>query len=162
MKTIRVIAALLLIISLSACSLAILDPSPRTFSKAGLEITLDDSFTEKEHNSYTALYDSASAGVVILKEEFSLFPNVDTDNMSVSEYATLVIQTNNRDAEVKEKDSLVYFVFEAQANGKNFTYFCPVFKASDAFWLVQFFCTTENYASMESQFFSWAKTIKLS
>lgn len=163
MKKISVISVLLLIaIALSSCSLITFESSPKTFSKAGLEITLNESFTEKEHNSYTALYDSASAGVITLKEEFSLFPNVDTASMTLAEYAALVIQANNRDSTVQEKDGLTYFVFEAQANGKNFTYFCPVFKSSDAFWLVQFFCTTDSYEKNEAQFFEWAKTVKLS
>ena len=77
----------------------------KTFTKAGLSITLTAGFTEKEMMSKTAYYESKSAIVTVLKEEFSLFEsvNISTD-ISLREYAQLVITQNMLEAEPEERE----------------------------------------------------------
>ncbi|MCI8589846.1 MAG: hypothetical protein HFE77_03950 [Clostridiales bacterium] len=155
-----VAAAMLLLCSfmLCACGAA----KDKEFSKAGFTITLTDGFTEQDIVSQTAAYVSTKVSVTALKEELSILEDNDIDaDLSLSDYADLVIAANNLDSKTEEKDGLLCFTYNKSVSGKNFTYFATVFKGSDAFWLVQFACEDSQYDALKEDILKYAKSVKV-
>jgi len=134
---------------------------PKEFTKAGMTISLTSDFNEKEIASQTAYYESQKYIVMVLKEEFTIFESVGiSTDISVKEYAELVIGNNMMATAIEEKDNLTFFKFEKTINGKQFSYFATVHKSSDAFWLIQFACESKNAEDSQDLFIEWGQTIK--
>ena len=156
-KLVAFIASAMAVIScvavIAGCS------SPKTFEKAGMQITLTSSFTEKEIVSQTAYYESTSAIVTVLKEEFTLLP--DFENYTVSQYTDMVLTTNNLTAEksTREGKDYMYFTYEKSVSGKDFYYLATTHKGEDAFWLIQFACSVSQKDSKTDTFLGWADTV---
>ena len=145
---------------LSGCSFLggnYLNAKDKTFSKAGMSIVLTDKFSEKEMVSYTATYDSQRVAVLTLKEEFDLAEGA--SDLTLDEYAQFVLDNNNLEADIKTKGGLVTFEYDKQVSGKHIQYFAAVYKASDAFWLVQFGCEADQYEELSDLILKWAKSV---
>lgn len=144
----------------SGCGLPFRKTTDKTFTKAGLSITLTSDFSEQDLASQTAYYVSKQVIVTTLKEEFSLFENINMPaEMSLTEYAQLVIENNKIESEITQEDGLTSFLYKKEMNGKNITYYATVFRSTDAFWLVQFACDTEQFEEYKPQFIQYAKTV---
>lgn len=162
-RLIALTGALVMLVSLLAsCGNA--GAAAQEFSKAGMSITLTKAFTEKEMASLTAYYESQKVIVTCLKEEFTQFEalGVSSDDISLDDYAELVIANNQMDMDAVKEDDLTYFKYDKTVSGKDFSYMACVFKSTDAFWLIQFACETKNFDSMQDQMKNWAKTVKFS
>jgi len=134
----------------------------KEFTKAGMTISLTSDFYEKEIASQTAYYESEKYIVTVLKEEFTIFDSIGiSTDISVKEYAKLVIDNNMIPSAIEEKDSLTFFKYEKTINGKQFSYFATVHKSLDAFWLIQFVCESKNAEDSQDLFIEWGQTIKL-
>lgn len=152
----------LTILILAGCAAENAAPAPVSFTKAGLTITLTDDFTEKEHVSYTAVYESADIAVFALKEEFGLFDaSVLNADSSVEVYADLVWKANgfSEPLTLNNTDGMHWFRYDRSVNGGDYTYCVYVFKGSDGFWLVQFTVFAEEFTALESTIHGYAKTI---
>lgn len=161
MKKAAVALVLILALVLSGCALLYKKATPKTFSKAGMSITLTSDFVEKEHVSFTVVYSSTESAVLVIKEEFSLAQDFEGfDDLTLSEYCQLVIDNNKINAEVKTDNDLTYYENEYTANGKEYKYFCPVLKSDDAFWFFQFYCEKGIYDKHADSFIEWTKSIK--
>ena len=149
--------ALLLVFTLYGCQ-----SKEKTFSKEGMSIVLDESFQEQPLETQTAYYESKDKIVTILKEEFSVFTpyGMDAEDVSLQDYAQMVVDNNGLTAKVEEKDGLVQFVYEKSVDGSDITYLATVHKGIDAFWLVQFACESKNYSKFYSIFVGYAKSFK--
>ena len=155
-----VAALLLLTVVLTALS-SCFEASAKDFSKAGMTITLNENFYEKEYVSYTAVYESADIAVYALKEEKSLFEQYGYKNLSLTEYGNMVLEANKLTANtISRADGLSFFTYEKQANGKDFYYKAYIFEVSDAFWLVQFACMADKKDTYDSVITEYAKSIK--
>ena len=145
----------------TSCSLLLSGNSSKEkiFSKAGASITLNESFVEKEYASMTAYYESRLTIVSLLKEEFSSLGIADeAQQISLKEYAELLISGNKLEAEIHEGD-LTSFEYSKSVNGKDFSYFATVFKASDAYWFIQFGCESKNFEAEKPTFEKYAKSV---
>ena len=81
-------------------------------------------------------------------------------NSTVEDYAKAVLANNQVDYEIQTKDDLTYFTYENEANGKTFFYLSSLYKADDAFWLINFACDKNNRDKYETLFLKWASTVK--
>lgn len=136
--------------------------TPRTFSKAGISITLTDSFSEKDSSNLIASYVSKKYSVSIMKEAFKSLKNyLDYTKMTIKDYAELVVIKSNVTSVVESDMKIPYFVYTKHVNGKDFSYYVRVFKASDAFWVVTFGAETKNFDAAEEKFTKWADTVKI-
>ena len=153
-KALSFLLITVLLFALVGCNKA----KEKDFEKSGMKITLITDFAEKEHISYTAIYESTTSAVYALKEDFS---NVILSNLnSLDEYAELVILANMlEDCEIEHKDDLTYFQYEKTVNGKDFSYLAFVYEGSDAYWLIQFACEQKNASKFEADFFKYAKSV---
>lgn len=164
----RLLTAALALILLSSCLLcgcSLFEASPKTFSKAGMSITLTDRFSEKEYVSFTSVYDSQYVAVFVLKEEFSLLEDAGLSvgrNSTAEAYANLIIQLNNLNVAPEEKDGFLTYTYQKDVNGDNYTYYAFVFKSEDAFWTFQFTTKTDQFEDQESNILTYAKSISFS
>ena len=122
-----------------------------------MSIVLTENFIEKDHASHTSGYYSESISVITLKEEFSLQEGF--EDLTLPEYAQLAIDANGISSQVNTVEGLVTFEYNKQINGKDNTYHAYVFKASDAFWLIQFVCESKNYEENSAFIEKWAKSV---
>lgn len=153
MKKRNLIALLLCAVMLLACGCS---AKPKTFTASGMSIELTEDFTEKEMVGFTAVYQSKDVFVFALKEEFEILG----DSMDLDEYADLVLQANGMDADVKHDNGHTYFTFEKTVTGKDMTYTAVLFKADDAYWMVQFACLSSDYDKLEDTIFGYADSVE--
>lgn len=135
---------------------------PKTFSSDKMSITLTEEFEKNDMEGFTVAYGSKDVAVFAIKESFSL--QEDAESLTLKEYANLVIEKNNRDATVKEKDGLTCFEFDYlnPETKETYRYFAYVYKSEDAFWLVQFAVLKENSDTYEEKIGEWAKSVEFS
>ena len=137
----------------------------KTYSDNGFSITLPSDFYKKDLASVTAYYESEYAIVTALKESFTTLEAVGLDSKStIEDYANAVI-ANNKQADAKlemsEDGKFAYFIYEKEVSGKDFYYTAIVYKAEDAFWLVNFACEDKNKETYSEKFIDWAKTVEV-
>lgn len=152
--------ALAMMICVIAVALCGCFESDKEFSKAGMTITLTSNFVEKEHVSQTAYYESTTSIVTVLKESFSSVSGF--KDYTLEQYTDAVLKANGLKAEITKYDDKEYysFTYEKNINGKDFYYFATTFKGPDAFWLIQFACTTSNKDRFQANFVKWADSVK--
>ena len=135
-------------------------PDAKDFSSNGMSISLTDEFIKTDIENYTVAYDSKNVAVFALKEAFALVDGF--QNYTLEQYGNLVLKNNNLSAsELQNLDGLTEFEYEfTNPNTKDtYKYFSFVYKADDAFWLVQFATLTENADEYRAQILEWAKTV---
>lgn len=166
-KKIKHVAGIVLlfcmVLSLAACSVDVRTAEAKTFTSEGMTITLTEGFREKSVSGYTVGYNSSKVGVLALREEFTAIEN--GASITLEDYAQQVLK-NNQDRvsvdKVEQSDGLTYMEYTATSDSREYRYFVTMFKSSDAFWLVQFFCKSSEYAEYRSYFVGWAKTVTFS
>ena len=137
--------------------------TPKTFTNEGMSITLSDEFKENDVGGYTAVYDSKKVAVFVLKEDFTFVEGF--ENYTLEQYAKLVITSNNLgDPEVKTVDEVAIFEYEYKntENNNTYKYFSYVYKADDAFWLVQFAVRDNAVDKYEAKIEEWASSVRFS
>ena len=130
---------------------------PKVFEKDGIELTLTDEFTEKEsERGFYAYYVSNFCGVVVLKEDFSLEEGL--ADRSLEEYVRNVIANNGHtDIEPQNQDDLWFYVRDNNGT-RSYSY---SYKGSDAFWIVQYLCSTSAASKLEDLFYLWANSVEV-
>lgn len=135
-------------------------PEPKDFSSNGMNITLTDEFVKTDIENYTVAYDSKNVAVFALKEVFALADGL--QDYTLEQYGNLVLQNNNLSASKRQNlEGLTEFEYEfTNPDTKDtYKYFSFVYKADDAFWLVQFATLTENVDEYSPKILEWAKTV---
>lgn len=135
-------------------------PDPKDFSSNGMTITLTDEFVKTDVENYTVAYDSKNVAVFALKEAFALADGF--QDYTLEQYGNLVLQNNNLSAsKLQNLEGLTEFEYEfTNPDTKDtYKYFSFVYKADDAFWLVQFATLTENVDEYSPKILEWAKTV---
>lgn len=132
---------------------------PKTFTKAGMSITLTTQFSEQEIVTQTAYYVSRDSLATALKEEFSIVSGL--EDYTLAEYTDLVLANNKFNSEVNSREgkSYLWFTYEKAVNGKDFYYLATTFKSTDAFWLIQFACATSDKEEFTEKFLGWADSV---
>ena len=159
MKKIAILlAVLMLTLSLASCGLM----GEKTFTKDGISITVKGFFTEQNdlNKDYNLILISPDAGVMILKETFEEFEKADLDtDMSVKEYADIVMFGNGLSGDPTEEDGMTYFTYTEEVDGTEFTYMGFCYRGTDAYWLVQIYCATADYEAKKPDMMDWAKSV---
>lgn len=129
----------------------------KTFQKDGIQLTLTEKFTEtRSELGFYAYYVADFCGVVVLNEDFSLADGA--ADLSLEEYIGNVIANNgHKNVEPQCRDGLWYYVKDS-GNMRSYSY---SFKGSNAFWIVQFVCMTQDAPMLEDLFYLWAECIEV-
>lgn len=167
-KSDKVIVFIILVVVVGitiGCVCLFFDSDEKVFSKDGMSITLTEDFVENEYYGFNAYYDTEEAQVYVMKESFSLLKeNNQPTNISTKEYAKIMMETQNLNADIVEEEGLTYFYYEKDVLGyaeeyvKN-SYYAVAFKTDDAFWLFQFACEKNLFSEYEEKFIKWAKSV---
>ena len=152
----KAILLITLALSLLLCSCGILEEKEKTFTVEGMSITLTNRFHKTKQEGFTVAFDSSKIAIFALKEVFGDKLNADT---TLAEYAELVVSANSLDVEPKEENGLTCFTFENDASGTSYTYLAVVYKADDAFWLLQFATKSSDFDEKKDTLVSYAKTV---
>ena len=160
----NLISGLLLLLALSALlsSCNLMPLQEKEFSKAGMTIKLTTAFSEREQVSYTASYISQHVMVMALKEEFSIFGlNNEGEQLTLAEYADMVVEANKKDGLVfTSQDGITSASYTSTVNGDDYTYFLTVYKASDAFWLIQYATKSDKFEEWKDDIVNYAKSVR--
>ena len=156
-----ILISCILTVSLLALLTGCSGATPKTFQVAGMEITLTNQFRETKPEGFTMCFDSKEMAVFTMKEVFALSEGL--DQHSVTEYGALLLEVNGLSgkAEIQSRDGLNFFEFTNTnaSTGVEYHYVCYFFKASDAFWSVQFAVEKENLAELRPIIETYAQSI---
>ncbi len=134
-------------------------PSAKTFTAENLKITLTDEFKSTPMDGFDAVYESKYVLVCLQEDKFYWVEGM--EDYTLEQYGELFLEFNEMDPSVKiqSKEGLVCFDYQEDVDGSTYQYFAVIYKASDAFWTVQFATPVENYKDLQSDFIKWAKTV---
>lgn len=138
-------------------------PKEKVFSSNGMNITLSEEFKETTVKNYTVAFDSKKVAVFALKEPFTLIDGF--EDYTLDQYADLVIQSNGLSPSQKKTDNgLIWFEydFDNPENNNTYRYSTYVYKANDAFWIVQFATLKSNFEKVSQEIAEWAKSVTFS
>ena len=79
--------------------------------------------------------------------------------MTIADYAERVQENNQMEVEIKTEGDLTYFERSATTDGQTFNYYSVMYRAPEAFWLLQFACESDDYEVYRPYFVSWAQSV---
>ena len=162
MKTNTKIIVLLMALCLLFCGCAVED---QTVTADDLTITLPGNYKDYGDEDfaagYTLVYGHNDAVVMALKEEFTLFEEYGL-TLTLQEYADLVLEANDITDGAQEVNGILTFTFTNDSDGESHSYQAAVFEGSDAFWLIQAGCLTENFEKYQETFLNILTSVKIS
>ncbi len=155
-----------LVLVLASCSFDF-EVSDKNFIFEDMRITLTDEFSEAEQNGFDMCFLSQEVAVVILREEFSDdgFSELaeDASSLSLTEYAGLVLDNNpeleSGVSDINEDDGFVWFEYDASVDEYTYSNFVSLYKSSDSFWLVDFYCLDTLYDANRADIIKWASAV---
>lgn len=137
------------------------EAKPETFTVSGMTITMTDAFKSFSEEGYTACYDAGDMAAFMLKEEFTLLEGL--ADYTLEDYGALLKSANGFDDSVvlKYDGELYYFEYPYTnpESNESYRYFSVLYKAPDAFWIIQFVTLDESYAKFKPDFIEWANSV---
>ena len=135
-------------------------------TQTGLKITVNDGIVTSQQEGYDLFaFDQKNdkCALTVLKESFEIFQEYgyDTDSMTVEEYADLVSQSNGGITFNTNEFGDLFSTYDAEVEGTNYSYYSCVFKGTDAFWLITYFCHSDDVAEYYPIFAQWNHTVEL-
>lgn len=159
-KYLKYFSLLLVGVLLTGCAFL---EDEKTYEVNGIKITMANDMVEKDLVSQTAYLEGDEVIFTALKESFTDLSQVGiTEESALKDYANLILTGNKLDSKVIEDDTnnVTYFTYEKEISGKDFYYLASVYKANDAFWLVNFACEKKNADEYKDKFLKWASTVE--
>lgn len=155
-----VLALLLAVVIIVSAGCDLLGAKEQVFSKEGLTLTLTSRFKEADYEDYTVSYESPTVLVLALREAKSDFIN---DQMNLDEYGELLIEANDLDSSLEHRDGLtcLTYTYTDDSSDETFTYFTAIYEGDEDFWVVQFVSTEAMYKNLESDFVTYAQSVKV-
>ena len=145
-------------VMLSGCS-----ETEKTFSGAGVTITLNDTFIEKTVVQAPFYLESQNQIFMSLRESKDTLASVGITTLD--QYISAVLKNGNKTAEVFDKTegdlNYKYAYYEASVNDQDFGYMLLVLESDGYFYSMNFGCVSSKLDKYKDQFFDWAKTIKV-
>lgn len=158
-KYLKYFSLLLVGVLLTGCAFL---EDEKTYEVNGIKITMANDMVEKDLVSQTAYLEGDEVIFTALKESFTDLSQVGiTEESTLKDYANLILTGNKLDSKViEDANNVTYFTYEKEISGKDFYYLASVYKANDAFWLVNFACEKKNVNEYKDKFLKWASTVE--
>lgn len=150
MKRRTALPALLLAICLLADCAG--SPAHRAYDYGGLTLTLSAEFVDLSDQEYakdfTFLYGSKDLSVLGLESSKESL-HVRLPDLSLREYAGLMIQQNELQCRLQEKDGLYFIEYNSviDSTGGAYSYLAAFYETGTSYWAVQTYCPAEAYAN---------------
>lgn len=156
-RTRNIIVSLIIVIIASICSVILVRCQiKKTFSKAGMTITLTTKFNEYEEENFTVYYRKNDASVGGIKVTFD---DLGTSSYTTEEFAWELISRGEYDSYTKDEGNYVSYVFY-NSNGEEQLYnYCACFKTDDSYWVFRFTCLARKESKLKKDFEKWANSI---
>jgi hypothetical protein len=148
----------------------VLKKAPKVFSCNELSITLTAAFEDSYYDydasdyiGYDFICETEDVLVTGAREPFSFFEGMDV--VTLEEYGDFILSINElRNLELKEDGDHIYFEYDRsfEESGRDVHYYVCLYKADEAFWLVQFMTSTKDFAKYSSNIVEWANTVTFS
>lgn len=136
--------------------------SEQQFTKEGLTITLNSTFKDESTSSYAEgkafFYTSRSCAVMGIRDDRAQLETL-LGELTLEEYGNLIIELNDLDGTMSQRDGLWTFTYTASVDNADYTYLSAVYEAADSFWTVQVYCGTDNYGKLADTMFGYLKTV---
>lgn len=142
---------------------ALLAERPKDFTAGGMSITLTNRFERVNVPGFQVSFLSKYAAVHALQEEFSRSPEIAA--LSLERYAALIAQSNDqiRSSAVRDGDLYYYeYEYRDEQQGRRIAYLAAVYKAEDAFWVVNFAADAERFSELRETILDWARSVRFS
>ncbi len=144
-----ILSVVLLLTALCGCEL-----TTKQFTYKELTITaprsMKDATDEQTANKADYVISNSTMAIFVLREAFSTFPD-GYEDLTVEDYAELVLEANNMNDKLKKEGDLVTFTFRDTEDGVSYTYLAACYKSEEAFWLIQIACKTSQYDKMRDK-----------
>lgn len=159
-----IICTLLLVAVLAGCgSTNPFDAAAKTFSNEGMTITLTSDFSKQSMDGYTVCYAAKTAAVFALHETNDQFAAAGLNDVTLEQYAALVMQNNSSRNPVAGDDingcPTILYDFYNEDKDVEYRYLAVMYQADDGFWLVQFASAKDDFDTYEPSFVEAAKSV---
>lgn len=163
MNTIKkAITAVSLAVSLTLCACssgsdapkATQTPSPLTHTFDNLNITLNSDFIESNQEQYTFFFSSSDSICIGQKENKSELNSAGITVNSLSEYASLIMGNTGITSEPVTYGQGLYYEWEKNVNGTDYSYIAYVIDTGDSYWVIQFASLKELYNGLKDYYLS--------
>ena len=134
------------------------EPKEKTFTKEDYSITLTDDFKQLDEEGEFVSFDNKYAYVWVMREDKKLF---EEEDLTLEDYAELIVEYNAEDAELAKKDGMYCFAFTEKVDGETYYYFAVCSESEEAFWVTWFGTPKENESTYADKFIQWGKSIKV-
>lgn len=156
MKSLKISCIVLLAVLLTSCF-----AKEKTFTKAGITITLTNQFKEIDGGDFPMAYASNKYGFSAIGNDKSAV-NVD----SLHAYTELVLSNADRSGltiqEYKDDNQIFEYVcYTAEIDGKTYGYMTISKEGNSKYYTLNFWCFEKNFDSSKDQFIEWAKSAKV-
>ena len=135
-------------------------PVEKTFTANGLTIVLTNEFGEVDVPQRTAAFASEKVAVYALRESFELADWL--EGLSLSEYGDIVMENNGKPGlQLKTEKGLTYFEYDFNNTAVNeeYRYYTFLYKANDAFWVIQFVTQVSDTDEFFNRIITWASSV---
>ena len=145
-----IVCTLLLVAVLAGCgSTNPFDAAAKTFSNEGMTITLTSDFSKQSMDGYTVCYAAKTAAVFALHETNDQFAAAGLNDVTLEQYAALVMQNNSSRNPVAGDDingcPTILYDFYNEDKDVEYRYLAVMYQADDGFWLVQFASAKDDF-----------------
>ena len=134
----------------------------QTHTFTDLSITLPGYFENRLHSDYTArdtfMYGVYEITITGIREGFELFDEVP----KLEEYGNLIISNNSLSSALQQEENLTTFTYSKLEGTTSYTYLAAIYEGSEAFWLVQAGCKTENFEDTRESLMTYLKSVTVS
>ena len=157
---VTLLLATLLITSFVSCGKSE-NTNETTFTLDEFSIKLSNDYGMTPHVSFFVSYETADRqAVLVTRNRIELVEEAaQKTNLSLLEYANLVIQINGKGSNPKSNDDFVYYTYATYTDNTHYTYLATVHKSENAYWLVQFVCESDKYEDNQDTYFRYARSI---
>lgn len=159
-----IVCTLLLVAMLAACGSS--DPfaaADKTFSSEGMQITLTSDFSKQSVEGYTVCYAAKTAVVLALHETNDQFAAAGMEDVTLEQYAELVMQNNSSRDPVAGDDingcPTMLYDFYNEDQDVEYRYLAVMYQTDDGFWLVQFASAKDDFDTYEPSFVTAAESV---
>lgn len=136
-------------------------PSEKTFSKAGVTITLNESFVQKDVIQAPLYLESTNHIFMAVRESKQELASYGID--SLAEYIDAVLTNSGKNVQTFSKTegevTYLYAYYTATVNDQEFGYMLLAFEGANHYYSMNFGCLESNLEKSKDQYFDWAKTI---
>lgn len=158
-KTVLFIMIFVMTLSLASCGAA-----EKEFSGSGMNVTLDETFIEKDVIQAPVYLESQKYIFMGIRETISSLSPYGIDDLE--SYVEAVLANNNHpdvdyQSMLDDEGNVLYYYayYNATVEDMDFGYMLVAMEGETHYYTMNFGCLEDDLESSKDQFFTWAKTI---